>query len=259
MSQNLSSHIKVTTANGSLVLALTDLVQKKDGDQVAEVEASKLVIGDILVITGQGQEETREEPIVEVSAELTVEELRIEQLEARVKQLEASAIHTNDVLLRLQNTIVELTADHIQRLFSDEVLLDSIATRIFVAGANAINYKVKASNKKAPELVVIEGYLPGALRAKLEESGEVVIEIEDSTNPGNWLSGEFLTDKLKTPEVRAIFGDLLIAYGAEVGRHYFIMDSHDVEEARKKTATMAAQVLAADEQATPAEEAKSIH
>lgn len=156
---------------------------------------------------------------------------RLTSLEERVAQLEASLLQANDTIIGLQRTIVEITADHVNRIFNDQVLLDSIAQRVLVAGANAISFKAKASRQQAPELMVVEGYLKGAIRVTLQDEG-VLIEMEDAPGSGKWVTGEELPKTMRSPEVAHVFGDLLISYGAEVGKAYFIMEKGDIEAAR---------------------------
>ncbi|MNP89041.1 hypothetical protein D3C85_14370 [compost metagenome] len=173
----------------------------------------------------------------EQSAMPTVEE-RLETLENRAAQLESSLITANETVTRLQGIIVEITADHVNRLFSDQVMLDSIAQRVLVAGANAIAYKAKMSRQKAPELVVLEGYLPGAVRATLTEDG-ARIEMESKDHPGSWISGDGLPEQFQNPSLQQAFGELLISYGAELEKTYFVMEAGDVEEARQKAQNLA--------------------
>jgi uncharacterized coiled-coil protein SlyX len=156
---------------------------------------------------------------------------RLASLEERVAQLETSLLQANDTIIGLQRTIVEITADHVNRIFNDQVLLDSIAQRVLVAGANAISFKAKASRQQAPELMVVEGYLKGAIRVTLNDEG-VLVEMEDNPGSGNWVTGEELPEGMRSPEVAHVFGDLLISYGAEVGKAYFIMEKGDIEAAR---------------------------
>ena len=156
---------------------------------------------------------------------------RLTSLEERVAQLESSLLQANDTIIGLQRTIVEITADHVNRIFNDQVLLDSIAQRVLVAGANAISFKAKASRQQAPELMVVEGYLKGAIRVTLNDEG-VLVEMEDNPGSGNWVTGEELPEGMRSQEVAHVFGDLLISYGAEVGKAYFIMEKGDIEAAR---------------------------
>lgn len=156
---------------------------------------------------------------------------RLTSLEERVAQLESSLLQANDTIIGLQRTIVEITADHVNRIFNDQVLLDSIAQRVLVAGANAISFKAKASRQQAPELMVVEGYLKGAIRVTLQDEG-VLVEMEDNPGSGNWVTGEELPASMRSPEIAHVFGDLLISYGAEVGKAYFIMEKGDIEAAR---------------------------
>jgi len=164
----------------------------------------------------------------------------IADLEARVATLESTLIATNDALTNIQRSIVELTADHVQRVFNDDVLVDSIAHRIMVAGANAIAHKAKASKQRAPELVVVEGYVPGAIRVTLTDNGPL---IEEQTEDGQWLSGDAISEEMRQPHVLTVFGDLVVAYGGEIGRAYYVLESTHLEEFRKNTSAQAMEVL----------------
>jgi len=184
------------------------------------------------------------------------QQARIQSLEDQVAQLQNALIANNDALAHIQRTIVELTADHIQRLFNDQVMLDSIATRIFVAGANAIAHKAKNATNRAPELVVVEGYIPGSLRVTLTEEGPVIEE--QLTDTQEWVSGDQLSEKLRSDQIQHVMGDLLISYRAEIGRAYYVTDSVALEEFRKETAKKAMEITAQVDDAaldpvTPAE------
>lgn len=180
---------------------------------------------------------------------------RLASLEERIAQLEASLLQQGDTIVGLQRTIVEITADHVNRLFHDQVLLDSIAQRILVAGANAIAFKAKASRQQAPELLVLEAYLPDAIRVTLTDEGAFV-EMEEKDNRGVWMHGAALPEAMQSPELIKVFGELLISYGAEMGRPYYIMERGDVEVARKKAeeAARALSGLGDDKAAQPASE-----
>lgn len=177
-------------------------------------------------------------------------EERIAELESRVQTLEDTLIATNDALTNVNKTLVELTADHIQRLFQEPVLIDSIAQRILIAGANAIAHKAKHSKERAPELVVVEGYVPGAIRVTLTDNGPVIEEQVKGTQ--EWVSGDALSEGLKDERIAHVMGDLLISYGAVVDRPYYVVDSVELEEFRKETSKKALQVTAQVDQAEEA-------
>jgi uncharacterized coiled-coil protein SlyX len=154
---------------------------------------------------------------------------RLSALEQRIAELETQLVASNDIILGLRKDIVTITADHIQRLFADQILLDSIAQRVFVAGANAIAFKVSKSKERAPELVVVEGYVPGAIRATLTDDGTVLEEQDSET--GEWIGGDALSENVRG--VATEFGELLIAYGAEMNRAYYIIDNISLEQYRE--------------------------
>lgn len=160
-------------------------------------------------------------------------------LEVRITELEG-------IVSQLRQDIVTITADHIQRLFNDEVLLDSLSQRIMVAGANAIAYKAKQSRNRAPEMVVVEGYIPGSIQAIMSEEGILTLSEQDKES-GEWISGDAISDSLKEDQVRSVFLDLLISYGAEVGRNYYITDDVTVEEFRKASSARAMEIMSAGE------------
>ena len=170
----------------------------------------------------------------------------IADLEARVATLESTLIATNDALTNIQRSIVELTADHVQRVFNDDVLVDSIAHRIMVAGANAISHKVKSSKQRAPELVVVEGYVPGAIRVTLTADGTV---IEEQTEDGQWVSGDDISEELRQPHVVTVFGDLVVSYGGQLDRAYYVLESTHLEEFRRQTSAQAMEVTRTVEEA----------
>ena len=171
------------------------------------------------------------------------QEERIAQLEEQVAQLQDSLIQNNDAMLAINRTLVELTADHIQRLFNDDVMIDSIAQRVFIAAANAIAFKAKQSKQRAPEMVVVEGYVPGSIRVTLTEDGPLVEEQHTATQ--EWLSGDAVSEGLRDSKVQHAMGDLVISYGGEIGRPYYIIDSISLEEFRKEASKQAMAVTAA--------------
>lgn len=166
-------------------------------------------------------------------------------LTARVAELES-------IVSNLRQDIVTITADHIQRLFNEEVLIDSLSQRIMVAGANAIAFKAKQSRARAPEMVVIEGYIPGSVKARLDDLGKLEL-FEQDRESGEWLGGDSLSDGLKKDETQHVFLDLLLSYGAEAGKDYYLIDDITLEEFRKEAAQRAMQITAAADEEPAAE------
>ncbi|MNZ32845.1 hypothetical protein D3C78_501830 [compost metagenome] len=171
---------------------------------------------------------------------------RIQALEERLEIAEKALTTANSIILGLQRSIVDITADHVHRIFNDPVMVDSLAQRFFIAAANAIAFKAKASKQRTPQLVVIEQYIPGVIRATLQEDGSVFIEEE--TEAGQWKSGEDLSPQMQSEEVQTAFGNLLIAYTAEVGKAYFITEDVFLEEFREKASQQALGVVKAVEE-----------
>lgn len=161
-----------------------------------------------------------------------------ERLETVEKALETA----NDALLGLQRTIVELTAAHIDRIFSDQVMVDTLGQRFFIAAANAIAHKARSSMERAPELVVIESPIPGAIKCTITESGEVKIE-EQLKETGEWVTGDQLSEEMRSTTISEVFGSLLAGYGATIGRAYYVVEDVHLEEFRKEAQTLARQTL----------------
>lgn len=187
-----------------------------------------------------------------------------ERLETVEKALESA----NTALLGLQRTIVELTASHIDRIFSDQVMVDSLAQRFFIAGANAIAHKARQSRERTPELVVIEQAIPGSIKVTLLEEGGVKIE-EQLKDTGEWVTGDQLSEGMRSDVIKEVFGNLLAGYGASLGRAYFVVEDVHLEQFRKEAAQGAQSALAsvagaaapvAEEAQAPAEpEAPAVH
>ncbi|MNO19207.1 hypothetical protein D3C76_89350 [compost metagenome] len=171
---------------------------------------------------------------------------RLNEQEERLAGLETGLTKANAVILGLQRTIVDLTADHIHRLFNDPVMIDSLTQRMLIAGANAIAHKAKTSRQRTPQLVVIEQYIPGAIRATLHDDGTVLIEEQDKATH-EWMSGEDLSEAMRSDEIQTAFGNLLVAYTAEVGKAYFITEDVYLEEFRAKASEQALGVVKAVE------------
>lgn len=149
---------------------------------------------------------------------MSTPEQRIEQLETKVKELEA-------MIDRQNQSLVEICANHIQRLFQEPTLLDTISYRILLAGANAIHFKASQSEERAAELIVIEGYIPGALRASIAEDGSFSIDqqLKGATNQSEgW---ESAIELYQEKGILDTFRELVAAYGAEANRFYYITDT----------------------------------
>lgn len=159
-------------------------------------------------------------------------EAHITLLEERIETLESALESNNEAVLNLQRTIVELTASHIDRIFSDPVMVDTLSQRLFIAGANAIAHKARTSKERTPELVVIEAYIPGAIRATLLDEGGVLIE-EQVSESGEWVSGNDLSEHMQAEVITEAFGNLLAGYGAHIGRQYYIVEDVYLEQFRK--------------------------
>lgn len=178
---------------------------------------------------------------------------RIDALQSRIAVLEETLVATNDALVNIQKSIVQMTAHHMQEVFNNDVMVDSIAQRILIAGANAISFKAKASKQRAPELVVVEGYVPGAIRVTLHDNGVLV---EEQTETGDWVTGDAMSEELRQEEVITVFGNLVVSYGAELNRPYYVVESTHLEEVRAQANAKALEVTRAihDVKDGPAEE-----
>lgn len=178
----------------------------------------------------------------EQAQELAALRQLVEEQGERLASVENALTSANDALLGLQRTIVELTASHIDRIFTDQVMVDSLAQRFFIAGANAIAHKARQSRERTPELVVIEQEIPGAIRATLKEEGGVLVE-EQLKETGEWVTGEQLSEAMQADVIQEVFGNLLASYGCSIGRAYFIVEDVHLEEFRKQAQQGARQAL----------------
>lgn len=232
----MSQIVKLITSVGPLT-ALSALPVTRDG---VEVTLADLVAGDTYVVTRGGQSTT--ETVVEVLP-VSAEEEREFLQDQRIATLEHSLQVANDTLLGLQRTIVELTASHIDRIFSDPVMVDTLAQRFFIAGANAIAFKARQSKERTPQLVVIESPIPGAIKVTLTEEGGVKIE-EQLKDTGEWVGGDQLSEQMRSETFVEVFGNLLAGYGAEIGRAYYVVEDVHLEEFRKQAQASARETLA---------------
>ena len=89
--------------------------------------------------------------------------------QSQIKALTQRIVSLEDALTKLQQATVNTVATQIQALFTDPVMVESITHRMLASAANAIAHKAAQSNQRAPELTVLEGYIPGALRAIMNE------------------------------------------------------------------------------------------
>ncbi|MNF63227.1 hypothetical protein D3C84_449230 [compost metagenome] len=272
----MSQVVKLNTANGPITVLASLLLQRPDG---TEVTAGELVAGDSYLVSRGGS--MISETVIDVLAvtaeeerehlqehRLTTLELQLADQGSRLATAENALAAANDALLGLQRTIVELTASHIDRIFTDQVMVDSLAQRFFIAGANAIAHKARQSRERTPELVVIEQEIPGAIRATLKEEGGVLVE-EQLKETGEWVTGEQLSEAMQADVIQEVFGNLLASYGCSIGRAYFIVEDVHLEEFRKQAQQGARQALeqvtgaaapVAEEAQAPAEpEAPVVH
>jgi hypothetical protein len=177
--------------------------------------------------------------------------------QAQIKALQSRVIQLEDQLKAHQQQIVNTVAMQLQTFFTNPVMVDSLAHRLLIAGANAIAHKASHSTERAPELTVLEGYIPGALRAILNTDGSLSIEqqLKGATNAGGeWESATALYEE---KGVLDSFAQLLSAFGAEAGRVYYITDTVTAQTHREKMAKelVAAGVTGAGDDApeTPAD------
>ena len=173
--------------------------------------------------------------------------------QAQIKNLTGRVAELEGQLTNLQQTLVNLVATQIQALFTNPVMVDSIAHRVLAAGANAIAHKAAASNERAPELVVLEGYIPGSLRAILNEDGSMSVEqqLKGATNAGG--TWESVTADYDEKGITDSFAQLMAAYGAQAGRVYYITDTVTSAHHREKLAKeLAANVTAVEAEAEDA-------
>lgn len=156
--------------------------------------------------------------------------------QAQIKALQARVGQLEDQLKAHQQQIVNTVAMQLQTFFTNPVMVDSLAHRLLIAGANAIAHKASHSTERAPELTVLEGYIPGALRAILNTDGSLSIEqqLKGATNAGGeWESATALYEE---KGVLDSFAQLLSAFGAEAGRVYYITDTVTAQTHREKMA-----------------------
>lgn len=156
--------------------------------------------------------------------------------QAQIKKLEARCALLEDQLKAHQQQIVNTVAMQLQTFFTNPVMVDSLAHRLLIAGANAIAHKASHSTERAPELTVLEGYIPGALRAILNTDGSLSIEqqLKGATNAGgDWESATAMYDE---KGVLDSFAQLMSAFGAEAGRVYYITDTVTAQTHRDKMA-----------------------
>lgn len=251
----LNNYIKFITDSGEFLLPSTDtsvltssghylpVVNVRPGMTVKVSNRYSEVPTDgstmITVLDIQPHENSNPNQSKEVPMDNTTQQ--IQDMHTRISALEETLATTNETLLALQKSIVQVTADHMQRIFNDDVMIDSIAHRVMVAGANAISYKAKSSKERAPELVVVEGYVPGAVRVTIQEDGAMVEEQEAEGQ--TWVSGDDMSEGMRSPEIQKVFADLVLSYGGELNRAYYVVDSVQLEEFRKNTAAAAKDVL----------------
>lgn len=241
------SQLSITLSGKAQVVEAEAAFELEDGSLTT---AEKLLVGDRVKIMVHGNvmleevESVDRVPTLEecVESQATLEERRMAALESRIETLENALITNNHIVQGLQRTIVELTAQHVEAVFTNDVMIDSLAQRLFIAGANAIVHKVKSSRNRAPKLVVIDSMIPGVtLRATLSEENIAQIEMLDKT--GTWVSGEELPEEMRTEAVITTFGNLLLAHHAEPGRAYFVTEDVALEEYREQLAAEAQAVV----------------
>lgn len=157
---------------------------------------------------------------------------RIHALEEENKQIPQLKAQ----LENLQQGVVNVVATQIQSLFTNPVMVDSIAHTVLIAAANALAFKARASQDRAPELTVVEGYIPGALRAILNEDGSIEIaqQLKGAKNAG--ASWESANAEFEERGILGSFTELLAAFGAIAGRVYYITDTVTLQQSREKLA-----------------------
>lgn len=163
---------------------------------------------------------------------------------SRIATLETALVANNQAVQNFQRNIVELTANHIERLFSDPIMIDTLASRFFVAGANALAHKAKQSRDRAPQLIAIDNMIPACtLRAKLTQDGVTVVEHID--NEGVWIGGEELPEAYRSEQFLNAIGNLLLSREAVVDKFYFITDDVTFDNFREAAQQGAAENLKA--------------
>lgn len=232
---SLQSVVEIVTSEETLYFAQDAMVNLSDDTSVVATDINS---GDSIAIAANSvitAAIVQSATIVEVLDVLAANS-------SRITTLEKTLAVTNDTLMNIQRSIVELTANHIDRIFSDPIMVDTLAHRMAIASANAISFKVKSSQHRTPELVVIEQAIPGAIRVTLQENGETLIE-EQLKDTGEWASGDQLSEAMQSETITEVFGNLLVSYGAQVGRAYFVVEDVHLEVFRKDAAKSAKAAL----------------
>lgn len=154
-------------------------------------------------------------------------------LEERILVLEQLVATQQQALQDFQQQAVGTIAQQIEMLFKNEILVDSMAARFFGAAQNAIAFKANHSQQRAGELVVLEAYIPGSMKASFSEDGVLSLEqqLKGSTGPGEgWESSLEEFDKRGLTDG---FKELMAAYGAEANRIYYITDTVNQQKHRQ--------------------------
>ncbi|MNH68846.1 hypothetical protein D3C73_209330 [compost metagenome] len=246
----MSHLIKLFTALGPVFVLSDALFTRPDG---TEVRASELVVGDTYQVirdgavfseTVEGIQAASQDEENEYRQNVRIAKLEdlVTDLSSRLETTENALESANNALLTIQRTIVDMTAAHIERLFNDQVMVDSLSQRFLIAAANAIAFKARASAQRTPELVVIEQAIPGAIRVTLLEEGGVLVE-EQLTDTGEWVTGEKMSESLQAEVIPEVFGNLLAGYGASIGRPYYVVEDVHLETFRKDAQAGAKQAL----------------
>jgi hypothetical protein len=154
----------------------------------------------------------------------------------QIKALNQRVTELEEQLKASQQQIVNTCAQQLDRLFTNPIMVDTLAHRFFVAAANAIAHKASQAQDRAPELTVLEGYIPGALRAILNEDGSMTVEqqLKGAVNAGG--TWESANDQYEEHGILDQFAQLMAAYGAQAGRVYYITDTVTAAAHRDKLA-----------------------
>jgi hypothetical protein len=161
-------------------------------------------------------------------------EVRLQNAELLIQQLATGKVV--QLSPEVMEYIVNITGAHMQNLFQNDVTVDSLVHRLFVAGANAIAFKAQASKNRAPQLVAIKQYIPGSLRAQLNEAGDVILE-EQVKDAADAESGWEPAARLLTSEGHVeVFRVLLQQQGVAAGEVRYIIDEVTLEASRDQIA-----------------------
>jgi hypothetical protein len=163
------------------------------------------------------------------------EQNRIDQLEARISEMskQIASLKEQQISGVMSEGLVTHIAGQIQMLFSNPAMLSSITSAILSNLQNALVFRAGQSKERAPQVLVLDYYVPGTQRVTLADDG--TLSMEEQAKDADDINAEWAIDENFSTNHDAVeaIRDIMRSYNVEAGKPYYLIDDLSLQQYRE--------------------------